>query len=100
VITALVYVTVALAPEAIAGIDPSVPADPPGAPNAEPLRLVGDAVRVCEALEWLRTVKTGLRVCPTVAVVVGGVIPVISSENRFSAFGAAISPLDPALPCV
>ena len=89
-----------LVPDAIAGIDPSVPVEPPGVPNAVPLRLVGAAVRVWEAVEWLNTVITGLSTCPAAAVVAGGVMPVISKENLLSVLVAAAVLLGPWLPCV
>ena len=79
-------------------MEPSVPVEPPGAPNAVPLRLVGVAVSVWLAVDRLATVMTGLTVAPAVAVVAGGVMPVISSEYLRSVLDAAMSPLEPALP--
>jgi hypothetical protein len=75
-VTALENVTVPEAFAAIAGRVPLVPVDA----KAVPPRPVGAAVNVCDAVDRLATVITGLTVWFRPTVPVGGVIPVISRE--------------------
>ena len=65
--------------------------------KASPLSVVEPGVRKGSAmleLDLLNTVMTELTVDPAFAVVVGGVMAVISSEKRFSVLPAAIAPDD------